>query len=112
MILGRYPWLLRFGVTPRPETLQGRPIDIVEASLRLAVDAAESLLDTSTPVGPMLCCLQHAKALIPVPAGTVDWWYAAHSQCHASQHACSAGLGEPLQPQCWGSGSFRPALRA
>jgi hypothetical protein len=101
MILSRYPWMLQLG-SSRPVTLEGLRPDIVEANLRLALCAVEGMRDAALPVGPLLCCLAHGQALIPVPPGTTHWWGAAHSQCHSSRQTCTPGPGQPSQPRCVG----------
>lgn len=76
----RHLWHLRFAEIPLPPVLP-RDYDIVRVGMGLGLAAIDTLIDEGQPVGPLLCCIEHHKLLVPVRAGTAHWWGAPHSDC-------------------------------
>ncbi|CAM5502316.1 MULTISPECIES: hypothetical protein [Streptomyces] len=76
----RHLWQLGFAEIPRPLALP-RDYDVVRVGMGLGLTAIEMMIDQGHHVGPLLCCIQHHKLLVPVRAGTAHWWGAPHSDC-------------------------------
>lgn len=76
----RHPWRIHFGETPSPATLP-LDYDIVRVSMGLGIAAIDTMIDSGHQVGPLLCCLNHSKLLVPVQSGTAYRWRASHSEC-------------------------------
>ncbi len=100
----RHPWQVQCVETPRPRAWGSRAVDVVRTGLRVGMHALEELRVHAHPVGPVLCCLSHGLLLIPVPAGTIDWWAAAHSDCRpgTGNWRCSDHLDDPVGNPCQG----------
>ncbi|MFD3422423.1 hypothetical protein [Streptomyces decoyicus] len=91
MILAtRLPWHVQFSETPRPRAAAAIGVDVVVTALRVGMSALEALRFEGEPVGPALCCLAHGSMFIPVEAGTIHRWGAAHSQCLHDSWTCAA----------------------
>lgn len=94
----QYRWHVQRGSARSGDlSLLGSGLDSVETSAFIGIAALEWLLEESSPVGPALQCLAHARMLIPVPAGTAGWWAAAHSSCRPGIRECDA---DPYAPRC------------
>ncbi|MFF7098299.1 hypothetical protein ACFY9A_38875 [Streptomyces rubradiris] len=76
----RYQWQLGFAEIPRPLALP-RDYDVVRVGMVLGLTTIETMIDEAHRVGPLLCCLEHRRLLVPVRAGTAHWWGAPHSDC-------------------------------
>ncbi|XIG72524.1 hypothetical protein C1N81_03260 (plasmid) [Streptomyces sp. SGAir0957] len=94
MILAtRLPWHVQFTETPRPLAIAARGVDVVVTTLRVGMSALEVLRCEGEPVGPALCCPAHGSMFIPVEAGTIYHWSAAHSRCLHDSWVCDAAYG-------------------
>ncbi|MDN3260800.1 hypothetical protein QWJ26_13445 [Streptomyces sp. CSDS2] len=81
-------WQLAFAEIPRPGALP-RDYDVVRVSMRLGLPAIDMMINQGHRVGPLLCCTEHLRLLVPVRAGTAHWWGASHSDCvDGSEQRC------------------------
>ncbi|MCL3999239.1 hypothetical protein [Streptomyces lavenduligriseus] len=89
----RYQWQLGFAEIPRPLALP-RDHDVVRVGMVPGLPAIEQMIDEGHRVGPLLCCIEHCRLLVPVRTGTSHWWWAPQTDCvHGSVRQCSTDGG-------------------
>ncbi|TGB15529.1 hypothetical protein [Streptomyces sp. MZ04] len=72
-------WDVHLSEWPHPEVLPPA-FDVVRVGMAAGKPALDAL--PVGEVGPVQCCMARRVLLIPVPSGTADRWYSAHSRCH------------------------------
>ncbi|MBQ0972911.1 hypothetical protein ACFUV2_22455 [Streptomyces pilosus] len=97
-------WRIAVGEQPPSEL----PADLasVQVGMALGLPAIDTLIADGTNVGPVKYCLTHRQLVVPVEAGTVHRWRAAHSDCVPA--ARSRGCGAVGYRGCTGLWVTRP----
>lgn len=101
-------WGIQLATRPLPQL---GAVDVVQAGLGVGLRAVEAVRKGGRPVGPVLCCISHARIHIPVESDTAYRWHAPQTVCRAGAWECTAVGPTMTYSRCSGVWLFPPDNR-
>lgn len=99
------PWGIQLAPRPLPQL---GVVDVVQAGLGVGLRAVEAVRKGGWPVGPVLCCISHARIHIPVESDTAYRWHAPQTVCRAGVWECTTDGPGMTYSRCSGVWLFPP----